>query len=779
MNDLNTSFSDEYSSTESNRIIENDNSFSDDGCDNNKIETQDKTNDKIDVLIKKEDNNTSSNSYISDIQITKNKQENEPKTNDEIREEINSICLNIFLNYSKFYYEEKDFLLSYQTLVKIFKEANIIESEFSSVNQSKNNSRLITNSSNVCFNKKKDSFTSTNLEILIKGITPKVSKLTSNQFLNLIALLSKKKYPKEFENNPKDALILFTEKFLYPIHYKIENDKTEKFQYKIIESSINNFNHEFLDKGSEILLIYLYDALNWIYISYFKQELNSNDKNVKTIIKSSLESLVNFTKDYEICPSLISIEKLAIYYNCLLDKNLNEIFEEDIGTIFTFNKFCLFLLVFSYNIHKMESHKLWERFSLLIKKMILSKGEENMNKILNIKTSDDKKLKLENSIILEILKLEKVESYTKITELKTEEDNDEDEDKQIFKNIYDIYSTIGDKLISPQMSISGFLKVLSDLGVFNIYIDNNDEEIQAKQTSIINKSHTDYEYTFDSFRSFKKKKFSKKDAQMIFFQVCYKKNILEDNNFLNDKDNEIYNKITFEQFYNVIQEISYFIHPQKIKGDAFKQFKNVDIKIQNYKNIINNELEEMKYLLNLLRNDNQDEINKHLKQIFAMLQNILYQIFIMYSVKNVLNFNQFFLIFKDFEIFPNIITLIETKKLFYCLSKIAKEENNAKGDYLEFEYFICSLGLCSKFRKDGENNINDCQKLASILYIMRNSKGITNPRHLTVGGKLISIDRELINILSILNDKYPQYFNSNLKSKKILSNNNLFNDIFS
>ena len=125
MNDLNTSFSDEYSSTESNRIIENDNSFSDDGCDNNKIETQDKTNDKIDVLIKKEDNN-SSNSYISDIQITKNKQENEPKTNDEIREEINSICLNIFLNYSKFYYEEKDFLLSYQTLVKIFKEANII-----------------------------------------------------------------------------------------------------------------------------------------------------------------------------------------------------------------------------------------------------------------------------------------------------------------------------------------------------------------------------------------------------------------------------------------------------------------------------------------------------------------------------------------------------------------------------------------------------------------------------------------------------------------------------
>ena len=151
----------------------------------------------------------------------------------------------------------------------------------------------------------------------------------------------------------------------------------------------------------------------------------------------------------------------------------------------------------------------------------------------------------------------------------------------------------------------------------------------------------------------------------------------------------------------------------------------------------------------------------------------------MYSVKNVLNFNQFFLIYKDFNIFPNIISLIEMKKLFFCLCIISNEENQSKGNFLEFEYFICSLGLCSKFRKDGENNINDCQKLASILYIMRNSKGITNPRHLTVGGKLISIDRELINILSILNDKYPQYFNSNLKSKKILSNNNLFNDIFS
>jgi len=154
----NNNKSNESSSVESNTIIDNDYSFSDD-VDNNKIETQDKTNDKTEILIKKGEENTGSNSYISEIQITKNKQDNDIKNNEEIKEEINSICLNIFLNYSKFYYEEKDFLLSYQTLIKIFKEGNIINSEFSSNSNSKTNSKsvksLMTNNSNsTVFNRK-------------------------------------------------------------------------------------------------------------------------------------------------------------------------------------------------------------------------------------------------------------------------------------------------------------------------------------------------------------------------------------------------------------------------------------------------------------------------------------------------------------------------------------------------------------------------------------------------------------------------------------------------
>ena len=774
----------ESSSVESNTIIDNDYSFSDD-LDNNKIETQDKTNDKTEILIKKGEENTGSNSYISEIQITKNKQDNDNKNNEEIKEEINSICLNIFLNFSKFYYEEKDFLLSYQTLIKIFKEGNIISSEFSTNSNSKTNSKtaksfMTNNSNSTVFNKKKNLFTSKNIEILIKELTPKVSKLTSNQFLNLIALIAKKKYPKEFEKNPKETVILFTNQFLRPINAKIENDDTDKYQYKIIESSINKFNHEFLDQGSEILLVHLYEPIHWIYITYFKHELNINDKNIKKLIKTSLESLVNFSKDYEICPSLITIEKIAIYYNCLLDKNLNDIFEEDIGNIFTFNKFCLFLIVFSNNIYKRASEKLWERFSFLIKKISMGKGYQNMSKKLNIKTPTEKQLKIDNRLIDEIIKLEEVESYTRITELKTEEDYDEDDDKQIFKNIYDIYSTIGDKLITSQMTVSSFLKVLRDLGVFNIYKDNKNEELNVIQTSIVNKSHTDYEYTLNTNRKIKKQNFSEKEAQMIFFKVCSNKKFnYDDYNYLfNDDDLDIYNKINFEQFYNIIQEIAYFIHQKKKKRDAFKQFKNVDIKIQNYKNSINNELEEIKYLLNILRTESQDPITRNLKQIFAIIQNILYQIFMMYSVKNVLNFNQFFLIYKDFNIFPNIISLIEMKKLFYCLCKISNEENLSKGNFLEFEYFICSLGLCSKFRREREKNINDCQKLASILYVMRNSKGINNPRHLTIGGKLIAIDKELINILIILNSKFPEYFNGNEKSKKTLSTDNLFNDIF-
>ncbi len=770
---------------ESNSVIENDNSFINDNIDN-KIETQDKTNDKTEILNnKKIEENTGTNSYISEIQISKNNKLGKNK-NEDIKEEINSICLNIFLNYSKFYYEEKDFLLSYQTLVKIFKEGNIIDQDNHSRNLKKNNSKIFNsltslNSNYTLFKKKKNSFSSGNLEILIKEISPKkITKITSTQFLNIIALISKKKFPKEFNNNPKNAVIIFSEKYLKPINEKIENDETDKFQYKIIESSINDFNQQFLDKGSEILLINLYEAINWIYITYFKQEINFKDKNIKKSIKLSLESLVNFAKDYDICPSLISIEKIAIYYNCLLDKNLNEIFEEDLGNIFTFNKFCLFLIILSNNIYRKSSNKLWERFVFLIKKMINSKGHEKMSVKLNIKIPEEKKLKITNLLISEIIKLEETEIYnTKITELKTEEDNDEDEDKLIFKNIYDLYSNIGDKLIIPQMTVSSFLKALRDLGVFNVYKDYNYNDMNLYQNSIINLSHTDYQFTLDSNRSIKKKLFSEKDAQMIYFKVCNKKNINYENiNFDDIEEYDIYNKINFEQFYIIMQEIANFIHNNLKQRDAFKEFKYVDLKIQNYKNSLNNELEQIKYLLNVLRNDSNDKILRNLKEIFSYIQNILYEIFMMYSINNLLNFNQFFLIFKDFDIFPNIISLIEMKKLFFCLSKISNEENKKKkGNLLEFEYFMCSLGLCSKFRKDGENNINDCQKLASILYVMRNSKGISNPRKLINGGKLISIDKELINILSFLHKKYPEYFNGR-DNKKLLSYDNLFNDIF-
>ena len=281
---------------ESNSIIENDNSFINDNIDN-KIETQDKTNDKTEILNnKKIEENTGTNSYISEIQISKNNKLGKNK-NEDIKEEINSICLNIFLNYSKFYYEEKDFLLSYQTLVKIFKEGNIIDQDNHSRNLKKNNSKNIfnsltsLNSNYTLYKKKKNSFSSSNLEILIKEISPKkITKITSTQFLNIIALISKKKFPKEFNNNPKNAVIIFSEKYLKPINEKIENDETDKFQYKIIESSINDFNQQFLDKGSEILLINLYEAINWIYITYFKQEINFKDKNIKKSIKLSLES---------------------------------------------------------------------------------------------------------------------------------------------------------------------------------------------------------------------------------------------------------------------------------------------------------------------------------------------------------------------------------------------------------------------------------------------------------------------------------------------------------
>ena len=95
----------------------------------------------------------------------KNDDEYTPEELTSFKEEINTICLTIFLNYSKYYYEEKDFLLSFQTLTKLLTDLGLVST------------------------KSKPSFhiKPFDCDLILKKISPKkVSKLNSTQFFNFL-----------------------------------------------------------------------------------------------------------------------------------------------------------------------------------------------------------------------------------------------------------------------------------------------------------------------------------------------------------------------------------------------------------------------------------------------------------------------------------------------------------------------------------------------------------------------------------------------------------------
>ena len=149
-----------------------------------------------------EDNSDDDNSQGPSKKVsTKDKKEKKKEIKENVeytqeqlnafRDEINTLCLNIFLNFSKYFYEEKDFLLSFQTVTKLLTDMGVIVSSTKKIPQNKKGK----------FHIKPFEF-----DLLLKKISPKkVSKINSTQFLNLIVLLSSKYDPQKFN----DKVIFF------------------------------------------------------------------------------------------------------------------------------------------------------------------------------------------------------------------------------------------------------------------------------------------------------------------------------------------------------------------------------------------------------------------------------------------------------------------------------------------------------------------------------------------------------------------------------------------
>lgn len=417
----------------------------------------------------------------------------------EVKEKISSI----FLNFAKYYKEEKYFLLSQQALIKIVKKLNIIDEEFCKLSD---------------------------IDIIFRKVNPHSNKINEKQFLDFIVKLVNRLYPQEFSQNAKKCVDYFIattfepySKFIQESHQAMDetSQANSGFQQKSMELLINRV----FDSRVSGLLNSIYFAIKEIYTNYFHYEINQY-KNSKQIIDGSLSNLEDFCKDFEVLPYVLNIHQLVNYYNIIIKVDLQRrdhmfVLDEkrELGKVFTLSKFCLLFIHFSLLSYSRNNQMAINKNVSDVDKLILFLEKlENSNGLNNLERRTNKPhtskltlipakniLQMVDSQILKTFNLqeeketysaysddekgrfESKKDYTIDTKIIKEfnEKNKTNEDIDLRKllsvnnevlglinskldsirELYLHYSKMGDKLHFNRMSMSSFLRFLKDCDV--------------------------------------------------------------------------------------------------------------------------------------------------------------------------------------------------------------------------------------------------------------------------------------------------------------------------
>jgi len=266
-----------------------------------------------------------------------NENENLEHENASNELEIKELTLSIFLNYSKFSKEELQFLLSYQSLIKILKTVKIMD-DFNNIHTLLKNQEF---------------------DLLFKQANSSLKNININQFNNFLVKLSNKIFKKEFEADPKTCVINFIIEFLSPLNesiqrFVLENPETEMY---IHQSTVNKFSEIQFDNSIIIIINSILPGLKNLYLNFFEME-NSKTKEFDKIYKDSFCQIIKFCQIYEIMPFIVSLDKLAIYFNLITRMNIEDMInnteikniveqQKEVGIMFTLSKFIILIFHFS------------------------------------------------------------------------------------------------------------------------------------------------------------------------------------------------------------------------------------------------------------------------------------------------------------------------------------------------------------------------------------------------------------------------------------------------
>ena len=293
--------------------------------------------------------------------------------------------------------------------------------------------------------------------------------------------------------------------------------------------------------------------------------------------------------------------------------------------------------------------------------------------------------------------------------------------------------------------------------------NNNQDKISISEASLIFFSLTNPN-NFPSNKNKIKTQFDKNTGYKNINMNSYmEKTFCFDTKRENYIQKNIPNKMNFILFIKSFEPISEKLYPEMNLDDAVSNLLNKKIIpfIQEKKiNIIDSE--EMKEALAKLNNIN-------IEKFLIDLAKVIHPLYAIYSdLSGNMKFYQFFDFFKNFGIFPELISLTQMKTIFFtlCESSSSNSENNSKNiqkknEQIDISLFLESLGITSMFF-NFKDIISDIDRLLYLCYFIWKSDGIQNQKiEENIPQK---INRSFIELFKKYNKEENYNFNNNEES---------------
>lgn len=557
---------------------------------------------------------------------------------------------------------------------------------------------------------------------------------------------------------------------------------------KIIENSLSNliqFAREF-----DIIPYCLTMSQIYVYYNIVITQILDDDRT------RHLNELISKEKDLGVIFTLARFSMMILHFSLLSFGRISHSYIE----IDSMEQLMIFLEKMEnskgfINLDRKTNRPQKGRMTLVPEKTVLSMISSEMLESFEL-VNDKAKARMlkEASIIKEIHSKNTKEDYTlrKILSIDSNSYKLLLEKLSLLKDLFISYTRYTDKLSFNKLNYTAYIKLLKDarlvessseanrfrsdiwknkdvknsqdMGLRGISNDKSNTSMLTKQSIDIKSYRKSIALAVDSVKG----KLTETDVSLIFQHLTGPKNLekmnstidknkgvsvsfldsqgitIDKNNKIKTSHNSLLHRLDFYLFIKSFEIICLKLHPNAKLNSAFKHFLEEDLR-----EILAKRKEISVLYSNKMLQAVKEIKNPSVSALVELLHEIVKPHYDLYSEKDgYMNFEQLFEFYKDFDIFPDIVNLIQIKSIFNILSESlsvavqkeidpeSRDFNSAssfmtsdrkyhllKNEWIDYSLFLESLAISSMFF-DFDRDFTSVDKLLFLVERMNHSLGV-------------------------------------------------------